>query len=470
MSRLGCAPRASCRATVSPWSVRAGRNGNIADAAIMAIGAVTVRPTPPTPSPTTRISSGIPGRGPPSSPPRHWRGRLTRPRPDRRAGPAGLHGMARRRRSAPAPGRRPTACPAEAATLMAEVEQIPAGRLACLIYTSGTGGTPRGVMLPHRAMLANRDGASRRWPSASGSTAALPLLPAALAQLRAHGRRFLLPLARGGGGLFARGRPARRRVPGDPAAIVTAVPRLFEVLRGPMLAQIEKEGPSASGSSTALALGWRRMEGAPLVRTAAGRGARPAGAGEGPGALRRPAGRHGVRRRPARPRPVRLLLGARACRCSRATARARRGPSSASTCPWKTTAARWAAAPRRRTRIAPDGEILVRGDLVMDGYWTDAEATSAAPWWSPRRARRPWLHTGDVGRLEGWPPRRHRPQARLHQDARRRHGEPGQDRGLLMAEPEIAQAVAAGEGQARDRRPAGPGRGHGGGSPRRWRG
>ena len=50
------------------------------------------------------------------------------------------------------------ACPADPAMLMAEVEQIPAGRLACLIYTSGTAGTPRGVMLPHRAMLANREG------------------------------------------------------------------------------------------------------------------------------------------------------------------------------------------------------------------------------------------------------------------------------------------------------------------------
>ena len=42
--------------------------------------------------------------------------------------------------------------------LRAEVEQIPPGRLACLIYTSGTGGAPKGVMLPHRAMLANRAG------------------------------------------------------------------------------------------------------------------------------------------------------------------------------------------------------------------------------------------------------------------------------------------------------------------------
>jgi hypothetical protein len=47
------------------------------------------------------------------------------------------------------------AAPGDVAMLMAEVEQIPSGRLACLIYTSGTGGNPKGVMLPHRSMLAN---------------------------------------------------------------------------------------------------------------------------------------------------------------------------------------------------------------------------------------------------------------------------------------------------------------------------
>jgi long-chain acyl-CoA synthetase len=44
-------------------------------------------------------------------------------------------------------------------------------------------------------------------------------------------------------------------------------------------------------------------------------------------------------------------------------------------------------------RIASDGEILVRGELVMDGYWmNDAE--------SHRVLQDGWLHTGDIGHLD----------------------------------------------------------------------
>ena len=39
------------------------------------------------------------------------------------------------------------------------------------------------------------------------------------------------------------------------------------------------------------------------------------------------------------------------------------------------------------------GEVLVRGDVVMKGYWEDAEATA-------RALRGGWLHTGDVGAMD----------------------------------------------------------------------
>ncbi|HBQ92352.1 MAG TPA: long-chain fatty acid--CoA ligase, partial [Erythrobacter sp.] len=45
------------------------------------------------------------------------------------------------------------------------------------------------------------------------------------------------------------------------------------------------------------------------------------------------------------------------------------------------------------TRIADDGEILVRGELVMHGYWqNDAE--------TERTIKDGWLHTGDIGHID----------------------------------------------------------------------
>jgi long-chain acyl-CoA synthetase len=43
--------------------------------------------------------------------------------------------------------------------------------------------------------------------------------------------------------------------------------------------------------------------------------------------------------------------------------------------------------------VGDSGEVCARGDIVMEGYWRDPEATA-------RAIRDGWLYTGDVGRMD----------------------------------------------------------------------
>ncbi|CAM2747096.1 FadD3 family acyl-CoA ligase [Skermania piniformis] len=89
-------------------------------------------------------------------------------------------------------------------------------------------------------------------------------------------------------------------------------------------------------------------------------------------------------------------------------------------------------------RIADDGEVLVRGYTVMQGYLDDPEATAAAI--DPDG----WLHTGDLGELDD--------DGRLRIVGRKKdlfivggfNAYPAEIEGFLLEHPEVAQVAVVG--------------------------
>jgi long-chain acyl-CoA synthetase len=90
-------------------------------------------------------------------------------------------------------------------------------------------------------------------------------------------------------------------------------------------------------------------------------------------------------------------------------------------------------------RIADDGEIVVRGELVMQGYWRNPDATD-------EMIKDGWLHTGDVGRVDE--------DGCIEITDRKKDiivnsgGDtisPQRIEGFLALQPEIAQAMVSGD-------------------------
>ncbi len=97
--------------------------------------------------------------------------------------------------------------------------------------------------------------------------------------------------------------------------------------------------------------------------------------------------------------------------------------------------------PGVEVRIAGDGEVLTRGPHVMKGYWKDAAATAEA-------IRDGWFYTGDLGELDA--------DGFLRITGRKKellvlsNGKkvaPSLVEGLLLADPCIDQVVVCGEGR-----------------------
>ena len=329
--------------------------------------------------------------------------------------------------------------------IAAEAALIPPTALACLIYTSGTGGAPKGVMLPHRAIMSNCQGAYLLLrPLKLEDETYLSYLPTSHAYEHTVGQFFLPSI--GTEIVFSRGveHLAADMLTVRPT-VMTVVPRVLEVIRTRVLVQVARQPPSRQRLfQRALDLGLKRGDGVPLsltervldpildrlvrAKVRARFGGRLIVAVSGGARLEPEVGRFFMAL------GIQLLQG---------YGQTEAGPIISGNPP---DAIRidtvGPALVGVELRLAEDGEILVRGDLVMDGYWGRPDDTAAA-------IQDGWLHTGDIGTLDS--------DGYLRITDRKKDmivlsgGEnvsPAKIEGMLTAEPAIAQAVVTGDGRA----------------------
>jgi long-chain acyl-CoA synthetase len=268
---------------------------------------------------------------------------------------------------------------------------------ACIIYTSGTGGVPRGVMLSHGAILCNCMGAYKLLEQLGlGHEVFLSFLPLSHAYEHTAGQFF--PITIGAEIYYAEGVDHLLRNLGEARpTIMTAVPRLYEAMHLRIRRGVEKQGGwKAKLFEKAVELGEKRYRDAGsltlwervqdfvverLVRTKIRRrfGGRVKAIVSGGAALNYDIG---------------LFFTALGLPILQGYGQTETAPVVSVNPPWKvkldTVGPPFEGV---ELRIAGDGEILVRGELVMTGYWNDEDATYKA-------IQDGWLHTGDIGELD----------------------------------------------------------------------
>jgi long-chain acyl-CoA synthetase len=318
--------------------------------------------------------------------------------------------------------------------------------IACLIYTSGTGGVPKGVMTTHANILANCYGAYRLLETIGlGDEVFLCFLP--LSHSYEHTAGMMFPISLGAEIYFAEGAETLAvNMQEARPTIMTAVPRLYETMHQRILRAMERQsGVRARLFNLALRLGKKRLDD-------------PEGLTIGERVLdllaellvrRKVRHRFGGRLKamvsggaPLNPEIGRFFL-ALGVRLLQGYGQTEAAPV-VSANPPKRIKIETVGPPLAgvEVRIADDGEILVRGAGVMKGYWNDPEATQRALAGS-------WLHTGDIGATDedGYITITDRKRDFIKSSG----GDmisPARVEGYLTLQPEIGQAMVFG-----DRRP-----------------
>lgn len=318
--------------------------------------------------------------------------------------------------------------------------------LACIIYTSGTGGAPRGVMQHHGSILCNIEGAGRLVEEDFGwdEEVFLSFLP--LSHAYEHSGGQFLPIMLAGQIYYAEGlEKLASNIEETRPTIMVVVPRLFEVLRTRIIKQIEKQGKfPAYLLGQALRIAAKEQDGRKSLldlpmKALLARTLRP-----------KIAARFGGRMKalvsggaPLNP-DVGLFFEAMGLTLLQGYGQTEAGPVVSCNRPRAGIAMDTVGPPLDgvEIRIAEDGEILVRGELVMRGYWRNPAETEKA-------LQNGWLHTGDIGEIDA--------RGRIRITDRKKdlivndkgdNVSPQKVEGILTLQPEIGQAMVYG-----DRRP-----------------
>lgn len=332
--------------------------------------------------------------------------------------------------------------PTDIAACVDAAKAVGRSDLACIIYTSGTGGAPRGVMQHHGAVLHNVEGATRIISEDFGwdEEVFLSFLPLSHAYEHTGGQHF--PIALGAQIYYAEGlEKLASNIEEVRPTIMVVVPRLFEVLRTRIAKAIEKQGSLPSWLlERAQAMPdkprlWQRpmdmMLSATIRKKVRGRfGGRMKALVSGGAPLNPEVGRFFSSLGLTMLQGYGQTEAAPIISCNRPKAGLKLdtvGPPMQGV----------------ELRIAEDGEILVRGELVMKGYWRNEEETARV------LDADGWLHTGDIGHLDD--------KGRLVITDRKKdiivndkgdNVAPQRVEGMLTLQPEILQAMVMG-----DRRP-----------------
>ena len=315
--------------------------------------------------------------------------------------------------------------------------------LACIIYTSGTGGAPRGVMQHHGAILHNADGAATvlREDLGLGDEVFLSFLP--LSHAYEHSGGQFLPIGVGAQIYYAEGlEKLASNIEETRPTIMVVVPRLFEVLRTRMIKAIEKQGKLPNYLlDQALTIGERDYSGHKRLRDAPMRfllsqTIKP-----------KIQARFGGRMKamvsggaPLNP-DIGVFFQSLGITLLQGYGQTESGPVVSCNRPKAGIKMDTVGPPLKNTevQIAEDGEILVRGPLVMKGYWRNKAETA-------RVIKDGWLHTGDIGHIDE--------AGRIAITDRKKDlivndkGDniaPQKIEGMLTLQPEILQAMVSGD-------------------------